>query len=157
MGSHLDAGIASALLDSEEVGVCSQAVDHMVGDILPRTPRHVVYDGGTLIQHRVKVRRQALLRCFAVVRVYLERCVHAHLRRGEGGGTFREFDPSIHPSIPLADCARWVVATFATGTEWYGAMNVFYNKKGWFCGLPVDDIFGASLAGLRLKVIYLCN
>eukprot|EP00983_Pelagomonas_calceolata_P050869 1142173-Pelagomonas_calceolata.AAC.1 len=73
-----DARIASALLHPQEVGVPRDAAHHLVADILAGTAGHVVDNGGALVQCGAQVRDQARGRGLAVVRVDLQRCVHAH-------------------------------------------------------------------------------
>ena len=76
MGS--DAGVARALLHAQEARVPADAGYHLLADVLPGAAGHVVDDGRALVQEDPQVRDEPRLRGLAVVRVDLQRGVHAH-------------------------------------------------------------------------------
>ena len=86
--ARLDALVACALLYAQEVSVRGQLKHDIVRNVLPRAPWHVIKDARALIQHRAKVVQQTAARRLAVIRVDLQRRVHAHrkalLRRMNG-------------------------------------------------------------------------
>ncbi len=46
-----------------------QLVHHIVGDVLPGAPGHIVDDGGALIEHRLEVPHQACARAQRYLKV----------------------------------------------------------------------------------------